>query len=717
MGELRVGAVVPEVLYSPDPHQVEVGAVVVEVLYSQKAVYAQAATFRNGGEDEAIPLLGDRSAFWATAYPAYHSDGLAAAAPQYHVPLPGTARNVAISTGDMWESRALIAADIPAEYVRLDGTLPLTADWDAGPYKITALTFESDVAIGAAPLIVTSTTVVTNLNADRLDGQHGAWYAPASAIAGTAGRVAMFGAGGDTVVDSFLVGPAANLLTLAAGGAYTLTVPDTGTVAMLAIPNVFTTTQTITPGAAVTGLIINTAASSIGAIFRANATTPGSITEWQAFGGGVLSSISGVGDWGLGIAPASNAGIKVFKLHTNPAGTNYGGYIQAYTTRSSAGSQIIYGLRLFTDYDSTYADSGVYIGVLGNVRNLNTGILTTGIGQDIIVNASGGQISVGYGIRTSIKSTVGTMTLARSVYIQSNTGTIINNYGIYIDNQSAGTNNYAIYTNAGLVYFGDRVGVSEPNPDAQFHVTVSGAAVIGQVIQLHSSPSENALEVWASDDTVLSALTFTGGAEFSGVVTVGDGTNQLVISAGGVLTLEGTAQRVLAIRPEIDYVTQIAHAKPTQETRGVYKLYSFPVYAADDEQLIFHANVPGRWNGSSDITFHVLCALGGAEDVGDYFKFRLSWESTHAGEVVPATSHAVDVEQIVLVGRNAAYDEYELMFTIDWDADGGGNEVLNHDLLGATLYRVDATNPDVSNEIKVLDYHLHYPVDKMFAAA
>ena len=112
-----------------------------------------------------------------------------------------------------------------------------------------------------------------------------------------------------------------------------------------------------------------------------------------------------------------------------------------------------------------------------------------------------------------------------------------------------------------------------------------------------------------------------------------------------------------------------------------------------------------------------LIGLGGAEDVGDYFKFRLSWESTHAGEVVPATSHAVDVEQIVLVGRNAAHDQYELMFVIDWDADGVGNEIRNHDLLGATLYRVDATNPDVTNEINVLDYHLHYPVNKMFAAA
>jgi len=55
-------------------------------------------------------------------------------------------------------------------YVRKDGTEALTADWDAGSFKITAEQLESDIAIGTAPFIVTSTTVVTNLNADTVDG-------------------------------------------------------------------------------------------------------------------------------------------------------------------------------------------------------------------------------------------------------------------------------------------------------------------------------------------------------------------------------------------------------------------------------------------------------------------------------------------------------------------------------------------------------------------
>jgi len=53
------------------------------------------------------------------------------------------------------------------------------ANWDAGAYEIRAETFESDVTTGTAPLTVASTTVVTNLNADTVDGVEAAALFPA----------------------------------------------------------------------------------------------------------------------------------------------------------------------------------------------------------------------------------------------------------------------------------------------------------------------------------------------------------------------------------------------------------------------------------------------------------------------------------------------------------------------------------------------------------
>jgi len=68
------------------------------------------------------------------------------------------------------------------DLVLVDGTQALTAAWDAGSFGITAETFTSDVATGTAPFTVASTTAVTNLNADLLDGQDGSYYGTASDV-------------------------------------------------------------------------------------------------------------------------------------------------------------------------------------------------------------------------------------------------------------------------------------------------------------------------------------------------------------------------------------------------------------------------------------------------------------------------------------------------------------------------------------------------------
>src|SRR3990167_2590434 len=70
-------------------------------------------------------------------------------------------------------------------FLLADGTRGLSADWDAGSVEIRAQTFESDVATGTAPLVIASTTLVTNLNADLLDSQSGAYYLDSANFTGT----------------------------------------------------------------------------------------------------------------------------------------------------------------------------------------------------------------------------------------------------------------------------------------------------------------------------------------------------------------------------------------------------------------------------------------------------------------------------------------------------------------------------------------------------
>ena len=73
-------------------------------------------------------------------------------------------------------NKTLTAPTINAGTLNLMTALTVANDIDVGSYEVKALKFESDQATGTAPLTVASTTVVTNLNADLLDGVQGAAY-------------------------------------------------------------------------------------------------------------------------------------------------------------------------------------------------------------------------------------------------------------------------------------------------------------------------------------------------------------------------------------------------------------------------------------------------------------------------------------------------------------------------------------------------------------
>lgn len=69
----------------------------------------------------------------------------------------------------------------------------------SGPVSATSITatttatserFISTQTTGTAPLTIASETLVTNLNADRLDGEHGSWYSPSGLISPYAGLTA-----------------------------------------------------------------------------------------------------------------------------------------------------------------------------------------------------------------------------------------------------------------------------------------------------------------------------------------------------------------------------------------------------------------------------------------------------------------------------------------------------------------------------------------------
>lgn len=96
-----------------------------------------------------------------------------------------------------------------------------------------------------------------------------------------------------------------------------------------------------------------------------------------------------------------------------------------------------------------------------------------------LMDGTGGTLELGVGVQGRIQNLgSGIITDGRAFYVReasnSGGGSITNLYGLYIDNQTAGATNHAIYTNAGINYFGDEVrakgtlsvgyGISSGNP-------------------------------------------------------------------------------------------------------------------------------------------------------------------------------------------------------------------------------------------------------------
>lgn len=192
----------------------------------------------------------------------------------------------------------------------------------------------------------------------------------------------------------------------------------------------------------------------------------------------------------------------------------------------------------------------------------------------------------------------------------------------------------------------------------------------------------------------------------------GSASNYLDIDNGGVIALTGTAKRTLRLRPTINVIPQIAQTKPTAATRGVHYGFSMPVYNIDNEELFLYTIVPTRRDGASDFTVCLAVSLGGAEDVGDKFKFQLSWDRITCENVVLDTSVNVEVETTVLTDRNDAYDTYRVDFTIDYDSTG--HEISAGDLLSWRIRRIAASALEVTNEVIVWVSSDHYTTDKMF---
>jgi hypothetical protein len=185
---------------------------------------------------------------------------------------------------------------------------------------------------------------------------------------------------------------------------------------------------------------------------------------------------------GIGTAPSVDYGINLSKTFTTVTGLNHGGTknLSIYNPVSSSGDFNI-ALSNYASKTGAEAMTGQY-GAGGLVGIFNNA-----------VNNGAGTVSWAYGSIQTVQSLQGgAITNAISLLIPNgytlNGGTIVNQYGIYIDNQTVGgTKNFAIYADGGMNYFGGQTGFrGATTPAASVHIGAGSASAGTTPIKLTS---------------------------------------------------------------------------------------------------------------------------------------------------------------------------------------------------------------------------------------
>lgn len=160
-----------------------------------------------------------------------------------------------------------------------------------------------------------------------------------------------------------------------------------------------------------------------------------------------------------------------------------------------------------------------------------------------------------------------------------------------------------------------------------------------------------------------------------------------------------------SMQPFLDENQSNLIGKPTLVSRGIFRGYSLPEYAANEE-LLFRIRVPHNWDGVTNPRFVAITSISSGEDIGDKYKFQLELEAEDIEAVIPDTTAETLTDEITVADGTAYYAEI-----INFELDAAN--LVAGQTLHLRLRRIAASASSVSNEIIVWHWDMRWKMNKL----
>jgi uncharacterized protein YaiE (UPF0345 family) len=262
-------------------------------------------------------------------------------------------------------------------------------------------------------------------------------------------------------------------------------------------------------------------------LIKGHSTQTNHLTEWRNSGHSLLAAISGAGHWGLGVAPSSTVRLAVGVSYTNPS----------TTTESIRNTQVLH----FTEnniYQGRASSNYLYLDVANGI-NAN-GQQSSVLSSLYIRHSNQGTINIANagwfytGIEAGAAGTVDTMNIYKAGVFAAGANTVafnhwrgysvdalspaslngatINNlYGLHIGALTAGTNNFAIFTDGNTkTYFGGNVGIGTTDPNSILTLSKGVTGSLGPTLRLENRSGGVGAAAHIDFGTTGSAVAATG---------------------------------------------------------------------------------------------------------------------------------------------------------------------------------------------------------------